>query len=165
MIQNGACRGREQGASGRSQCLGSAQSYWTGWMPKAPKHDPRTEDQSRSFFVKCGGTSLYPLNMAQEQHTPQNNSHAVYCKIKYAHLPIFRGFSSAPECNSQTVIYSCSKETDQPLLTEFSIQKVGYTATVYATSTKAMLFLHQLVLVCVYVREKVTASFTLGWEH
>lgn len=133
-------------------------------MLKAPKHDPRTEDQSRPFLVKCGGTSLYTLNMAQEQYTPQNNSQAVYCKIKYAHLPIFRGFSSAPGCNShsQTVIYSCSKETDQPLLTEFSIQKVGYTATVYAVSTKAILFLHQLVLVCVYAREKVTASFTLG---
>lgn len=28
-----------------------------------------------------------------------------------------------------------------------------------------MLFLHQLVLVCVYVRDEVTASLTLGSEH
>lgn len=108
--------------------------------------------------------SIYPLNVAQEQRTPQNNSQAVYCNTKYTHCLILRVFSSAPEFNShsQTVVYSCSKEIDQPLLTEFSFQKVGYTAIVYAMSTKAMLFLHQLVLFSVYAREKVTASLTLG---
>lgn len=108
--------------------------------------------------------SIYLLNMTQEQHTPQKSSQAVYCNIKYPHLLILRCFSSAPEHNShaQTVTYSCSKEIDQPLLTEFSFQKVGYAVIVYTMSTKAMLFLHQLVFVFVYVRNDVTASFTLG---
>lgn len=108
--------------------------------------------------------SIYPLNVAQEQHTPQRSSQADYCNIKHPHLLILRGFSSAPDHNShsQTVTCSSSKETDQPLLTEFSFQKVGYTAIVYAMSTKAMLFLQQLVLVCVYVRDEVTTSLTLG---
>lgn len=97
--------------------------------------------------------SIYPLNVAQEQHTPQRSSQADHCNIKYSHLLILRGFSSAPEHNSQTVTCSCSKETDQSLLIEFSFQKVGYIAIVYAMSTKAMLFLHQLVLVlCVCER-------------
>lgn len=116
------------------------------------------------FCVKCGGTYLYPLNVAQEQHTPQRSSQADYCNIKYPHLLILRGFSSAPDHNShsQTVTCSSSKETDQPLLTEFSFQKVGYTAIVYAMNTKAMLFLQHLVLVCVYMRDEVTTSLTLG---
>lgn len=108
--------------------------------------------------------SIYPLNVAQEQHTPQRSSEAHYCNINYLHLLILRGFSSAPEHNShsQTVTCSSSKETDQPLLTEFSFQKVGYTAIVYARSTKHRLFLQQLVLVCVYMGDEVTTSLTLG---
>lgn len=111
--------------------------------------------------------SIYPLNVAQEKHTPQRSSQADYCNINYPHLLILRGFSSAPELNfhSQTVTCSSSKETDQPLLTEFSFQKVDYTAIVYARSTKARLFLQQLVLLCVYMRDEVTTSLTLGWEH
>lgn len=167
MIQNGALQ-REQGASGRPQCLGSPQTYWTDWMLKAPKHDPRTKDQSRPFFVKCGGTSIYSLNVAQEQHTPQNNFRqcaVASTMLTFWFLEAFLQLQSVTLTLKLSYTAALKRQTGQPLLTEFSFQKVGYTAIVYAMSTKAMLFLHQLVLVCVYVREKVTASLTLGWEH
>lgn len=121
MIQNGALqRDREQGASGRSQCLGSPQTYWTGWMLKAPKHDPRTKDQSRPFFCQMWWNFYLSFKRGSGATYPSEQFQAVYCSINYAHLLILRGFSSAPECNShsQTVVYSCSKETDRSTTTD-----------------------------------------------
>lgn len=53
-----------------------------------------------NFYLsfKRGSGATYPSEQFQ----------AVCCSINYAHLLILRGFSSAPECNSQTVVYSCS---------------------------------------------------------
>lgn len=169
MIQNGALqRDREQGASGRPQCLGSPQTYWTGWMLRLQSMIQEQKIRVDLFFVKCGGTSIYPLNVAQEQHTPQNNFRqrtVASTMLTFWFLEAFLQLQSVTLTLKLSYTAALKRQTGQPLLTEFSFQKVGYTAIVYAMSTKAMLFLHQLVLVCVYAREKVTASLTLGWEH
>lgn len=118
--------------------------------------------------------SICPLKGAQGQHPPQNSSKIVYCNIKYPPLLIpkeafLKLWSVNPQ--SQTVIYSYSKETtDQPTTDGIFIWKSEIHSYGIRNEHKSRIISPSAcACLCVCVCERQThwvddTSFTLTWK-